>query len=787
MQSQQTSAVECEGYLFDGFEASLKLGTLLQKGERLRVQYLPFRMLIALLERPGELVTKEELARQLWGQQVLGDTDKSLYVMAGKLRQALGDNATEPRFIQTVSGRGYTFIGSVTLVSAAAQEARIPLSAPSPPAGLAADLPSVRASPMSRIVGLPVRVVAAMLITLVGAGTAILLYRYEHRALMTDKEKVVLAAFTNSTGNPDLDQTLAAPMQSQLQESPYLNLISDQRYRAMVKNPEAASIEEELRACVKLDGQVLLKGGISAEGQGYQVTLTAWRCASGKLLTSEKADAASQDSILSALDLATNQMRRRLGESESSLKKFSVSAIQATTASLAALKAFNYGDEMRLKDDSNAAIASYKLAIDLDPQFALAYARLGTLYRNAEQTALSVKFNKQAFDLRSSRASDRERLYIVTHYYEFATGQVDRAIESYNLWHNLYPRDSVPIQNLAGLYLLLGQPDRALELARLAIQEEPAFALHYEMLERAYGNIGDYANAKRLCDDPVHGQMNSMIFHRACFEVAFAQDDEAAMQKQVQWGHGNPEESEIISDSAWVAMYYGKLSQARVLFRKAEQSALKSDSEELAKDIGLDQAMLEAEVGLLPIARTDVDAVLKQPFESASEQAYEARVLARAGNSSLALIVAAKAESAAPLDDLVNSALLPTARAAVDLQRANPAGVLDDLKSRQFDSCICTLNAPGYYRGLAYLQNKQPELAVQQFQQVLDHRALTPSFSIYVVLSQLELGHAKQLMGDSMNANIAYKKVEQTWKDADSGFPPLRRLHEYEASLPVSR
>ena len=160
MQSQQTSAVECEGYLFDGFEASLKLGTLLQKGERLRVQYLPFRMLIALLERPGELVTKEELARQLWGQQVLGDTDKSLYVMAGKLRQALGDNATEPRFIQTVSGRGYTFIGSVTLVSAAAQEARIPLSAPSPPAGLAADLPSVRASPMSRIVGLPVRVVA---------------------------------------------------------------------------------------------------------------------------------------------------------------------------------------------------------------------------------------------------------------------------------------------------------------------------------------------------------------------------------------------------------------------------------------------------------------------------------------------------------------------------------------------------------------------------------------------------------------------------------------------------
>lgn len=785
MQSQQTRALGCEGYLFDSFEASLKLGTLLQKGERLKVQYLPFRMLIALLERPGELVTKEELARQLWGQQTLGDTDKSLYVMAGKLRQVLGDNASEPRFIQTISGRGYTFIGSVTLVASPAQEVILPLSPPSLSAEIAAELLAVRASPIARCVGLPVKLVAAILITLTGAGTATLIYRYEHRALMTGQEKVVLAAFTNSTRNPDLDETLAAPIQSQLQESPYLNLIPDQRYRAMVKNPESASLQDELSACTKLDGQVLLKGAIASAGEGYQIVLTAWRCASGKLLTSEKADAASQDLILAALDIATNHMRRRLGESEESLKKFNVPATQATTASLAALKAFNYGDEMRLKEDSNAAIASYKLAIDLDPQFALAYARLGTLYINTGQIALSVKFSKQAFDLRSSRASDRERLYIVTHYYEFATGQINRAIESYNLWHTLYPRDSVPIQNLADIYLLLGQPDRALALAQQAIQVEPRVALQYEVLERAYVNMGDYADARKLCDDPSHGKRNSMLFHRACFEAAFAQHDEAGMQKQVEWGHGNAEEAEVISDSAWVAMYYGKLSEARVLFRKAEESALQSNSEELAKDIGLDQAMLEAEVGLLPMARVDVQTAAKLPFESASEQAYEARILARTGNTSLALIVAGKAESAAPLDDLVNSAMLPAARGAVDLQKANSAGVLADLESRQFDSCLCTLNAPGYYRGLAFLQNKQPELAVQQFRQVLDHRALTPSFSIYVVLSQLELGHAYQLMGDSKSAETAYLKLEQTWKDADPSFPPRLRLRQFEAELPI--
>jgi DNA-binding winged helix-turn-helix (wHTH) protein/tetratricopeptide (TPR) repeat protein len=787
MQSEQTRALGCEGYLFDSFEASLKLGTLQQKGARLKVQYLPFRMLIALLERPGELVTKEELACQLWGQQILGDADKSLYVMAGKLRQVLGDNANEPRFIQTVSGQGYKFIGSVTPVLAAPQDLTTPLSSTSTSSGLTVDVHSARAVPESTRTSLPVKILAGVLLALFGAGAAILIYGYRHRALMTGQEKIVLADFTNSTGNSDLDQTLSAPLQSQLQESPYLNLIPEQRYRGLVKNPESASLQDELRACVKLDGQVLLKGDISAVEQGYQITLTAWRCVSGKLLTSERANAPSQDSILPALDLATDHMRRRLGEPEDSLRKFNVPAVQATTASLAALKAFNYGDEMRFKGDPNAAIASFKLAIDLDPQFALAYARLGTLYSNTEQFGLSAKSNKQAFELRSSRASDRERLYIVTHYYEFATGQINRAIESYNLWHTLYPRETVPIQNLADLYLLIGQPERALDLAKQSIQQEPAIAIHYELLERAYVNMGDYANARKLCDDLVHGKINSMIFHRACFDAAFAQGDEAAMQRQLQWGHGNAEEGEAISDSAWVAMYYGKLSEAKMLFRKAEQSALDTNSSEFAADIGLDQAMVEAEVGLLPIARTDAQRVLKLPFESASEQAYAARVLARSGNTTLSQIVAGKAERTAPLDDLVNSAMLPTARAAVDLQKANPASALDDLGSRLFDFCICTQKAPGYYRGLAYLQNKQPALAIREFQQVLDHKALTPSFSIYVVLSQLELGHAYQLMGDARNASTAYLKLEQTWKDADPGFPPLQRLRQYEAALLIAK
>ena len=308
-----------------------------------------------------------------------------------------------------------------------------------------------------------------------------------------------------------------------------------------------------------------------------------------------------------------------------------------------------------------------------------------------------------------------------------------------------------------------------------------------EFMAQTYLKLGDYRNVERLCDDPVIGKMNSMNFHRACFEAAFAQDDEIAMDKQLQWAHGSPEEGEALSDSAWVAMRRGKISDAKVLFRKAKDSALQNKSVELAADIELDQATLDADVGLLPAARIEAREVLKLPFESAWEQAYAARALARSGDTSRALIVAKKAASMAPLDDLVNAAMLPTARAAIYIQKDDPTRALQVLEeSRYFDLCGCMLLVPGYYRGLAYLQNKQPALAVREFQQVIDHRFLSPTFSLYLVLSELELGHAFQVLGDSTSANRAYAKVEEAWKDADRDFPPLQKLRQYREQSTTS-
>jgi eukaryotic-like serine/threonine-protein kinase len=780
---------KCEAYLFDCFEASLKRGDLLQRGERLRVQDLPFKMLVALLERPGELVSKEELAQLLWGQEIYTDIDQSLYVMAKKLRRVLGDDANHPRYIKTVSGRGYKFIESVTPVFAPATDLIPRLRPPSMQAEPSDHLRYSRTMPRRSRIPFRVLVLASVTISTVGAAVAISLYRYRHLPLINDQDKVVVAAFANNTGTADLDQTLSAAMESQLEESPYLNIIPEQRYLAAVENTASPSLKDELHACVTLEGQVLLKGGISIVGHVYRVALEAWRCADAKLLTTERSDAASQNSILSALDLATNHMRRRLGESEDSLKKFKVPATQATTASFAALKAFNYGDEMRLKNDLNAAIASYRLAIDLDPQFALAYARLGTMYHNTAQFALSREFYQRAFELRSSRSSDRERLYIVAHYYEFATGQTQRAIEVYELWHTLYPRDPAPIDNLAGQYLMTGRPQRTLSLIQQATQLEPENQGHYVLRTQADLRLGEYAGVSKVCDRATKKLTNGDGFHRACFEAAFARDDQLAMQREMQASHEYSADWIAVADSAWVAMYRGKSSEAATIFREAERTALQNKSVESAADIELDQAMLEAEVGLLPAARMDARAVLKLPFASATEQAYAALALSRAGEkASFAETAAKKAEDMAPLDDVVNSAMLPTARAATFLGKADASGAVLALEpTRAFDLYATMQMAPDYYRGLAYLQAQHPELAAREFQHVIDHRALLPTFSIYLVLSQLELGHAYQLLGDLKSANSSFAKVELAWKDADANFPPLQKLRRYERLPTISR
>jgi eukaryotic-like serine/threonine-protein kinase len=773
MSFTNTSSSACDAYLFGPFELRLRAGVLLRKGKRVRVQELPLQMLLVLLENHGQLVSRRNLQSRLWGHETFVEVDNGLHVVAGKLREALGDHASNPLFIKTISGRGYCFIGEVTPVFDSH--------------------PEVLTEPTSTVLSMetkelvtghrPLSVAIWSVLAIVSlVATSALIYRYVHRPLASDQDRVVVGGFANSTGNSDLDGTLSSAVQLKLQESPYLSMISYQRFRSLVKDPDSAPLKEELHACTSLDGQLLLKGQILALAAGYRILLTAWRCADGRLLTTQKAEADSQATILPALDLATEQMRRRLGESDSSLQKFNVPLMQATTASLTALKAFTLGEEKRSQGLQAESIARYKLAVDLDPQFALAYARLGNVYTNIGQASLSGEYYRKAFDLRN-RTTDRERLYIITHYYAYTTGEIKRAIADYELWRTLYPRDSVPTSNLAVEYLQIGQSQDVVELARKAVQLDPTNKLSYVMLAQAYVKTGDYTNVNALCNDPAQATTDFLGFHEICFQAASAQNDEAVMQRQLQWAHGNPEESELLDDAALVAMYRGKMSEAGRLFAEAKQNALQNNFAESAADIQLNKANIEADFGYTQEARKDAMGALELASGNASEEAFAALALARAGDISRAQSEASKASSQAPLDTILNSAVLASVRAAIQLQRHDSKGAILSLEeARPFDFCDPMRLAPAYYRGLAYLQDKQPQRAIREFQQVADHRTLA-DYPLYVVLSQLEMGRALQLIGDQASAAQAYDEIARIWKDADSGFPPLQELRAYQREV----
>ena len=782
MQAEEPPAPGYEAYRFDSFEVSIRQRMLRQGEKRLNIQELPFNMLLVLLEKPGEVVSKEELAQRLWGQGTFIEVDKSLYVMAAKLRDVLGDNPTQPRFIKTVSGRGYRFVGRVTPVL-------------TPPAETPLDASSVSQNSIqhnhsalhtarhgtrhtARHGARRIALWSSLLVSAM-AVVSFIAYKSFVRPLASDQDRIVVGVFSNNTGNPDLDRNLAAAVRLELQESPYLSLISDRMFRAIIKDANSASLHDELSACTALRGQLLLNGRVTPKGQEFQVELMAWRCSTGRLLTTQRASATSEAAIPGALDQATENMRRRLGESATSIRKFNVPLGQATTASLVAMKAFTLGEEKRSAGESNAAIASFNLAVDLDQQFALAYARLGSLYENSGRSAEARQSYQKAFELRE-RTSDREKLYILTHYYEYVTGETMRAIEDYELWRTLYPRDVVPMNNLAGAYLRIGRPQQALELARGAIRLDPDKSIFYLTLARANFKIGNYGAVKMICNNPVHGTFEFMSFHRLCFFNAFALNDEIGMAKEMKRAQGNPEEYEALDDAAWLAMSQGKISEGTRLFGDAKKSALRNNSPESAADVQLDLANLEADFGLRAAAHKDALGALRLN-KNATELAFSARALARVGDIADAQMEAKSAASLAPLDTILNFAILPSVRAAMLLDHDGKAAVDALNDSRPYDLCNDLELSPAYYRGLAYLQAGETKAAVAEFQQVIDHRYLAES-PVYVRLSKLEMGHAFQILGNNIDASRAFDELDEIWKNADQEFPPLQRLRLYEQS-----
>ncbi|MBB5064460.1 winged helix-turn-helix domain-containing protein [Granulicella mallensis] len=748
-------------------------GVLLQNGERVKLQEQPLQILLRLLETPGELVSREKLWAQLWPEKTPEESDRSLRVAATKLRQALGDNSTAPRYIETVTRRGYQFIGKVT-----------PIGTPAPAEEPSQNLPDEQIQEQTP----QPRYRPALLVLLLGlialAATGLWLYRW-HRAKpllsINDSDMIVVGGVINSTGDHYFDGVLSSALQAKLEESPYLNLVPAEKFRRLVPDSDVASQQDELRACVSLHAQALLRGEILAQSPDYLLKVTVFQCSNGHALATQTDRAKTRDDVLQALNLASEQMRRTLNEPESSLQRFNVPLVQATTGSLGALKAFTQGEKKHLLGLESDSTEDYKLAIALDPEFALAYARLGSVYYNLEEYKVSQQFSQKAFDLRE-HATERERFYIVSRYYS-GTGEIEPEIQTLQLWRKIYPRDPIAANNLADMYLLLGEPEKALGLAETAVQLNPEMDHAYTNLASADLRTGKYAALNQLCNHPIPGKTDSVEFRVACFQGAFAQNDPAGMQAQLEKAKNDPAESEMLASAAWAALYRGQMSQANHLFSEAEQNARANHLGEFAAEVSLDQAALEADLGFPHQSQALARNASHQFPESPTVQAYAALALARSGDTSDALTAATHAAAQAPSDTVLNFAVLASVRAAMQVHKGDPAAAIRELEeTRPFDFCSFMDLSPAYYRGEAYLQTRQFDKAAEEFKRVIGQQASFPE-SPYLVLSQLELGRTFQLREDRVHADLAYRAVADTWKGADRGFPPLQQLHAYQREM----
>jgi tetratricopeptide (TPR) repeat protein len=613
-----------------------------------------------------------------------------------------------------------------------------------------------------------------------------LFYRKPTRSL-TEKDSILLTDFVNTTGDAVFDGTLKQALAVQLEQSPYLNVFPQGRVRNTLKfmgrSPDERITPDLARDICQREGiKAVLNGAISNIGTQYVVDVNAVNCLTGDTLAHEQIPVEKKEQVLGAVGKAASSLRGKLGESLASVKKFDAPVEEATTFSLEALKAFSLGEAERAKGDEFSALPFYKRAVDLDPNFAVAYARLGQVYANMGQEELGVENTKKAFE-RKDRASELEKLYITTHYYDIVTGERDKSIETYELWRRTYPRDSIPTNNLAVFYSLIGKHEESLERALETIRLAPDAALSYQVLGRAYVALNRLAEAKAIRQKQIDLKLDSTTDHRSLYNIAFIEGDAAEMQHQVQWAKGKPDEFVMLDGVAEAAFSAGQIQKGRDPYRQAIENAQAGKFKESAGSITARSAINEARAGNAAQARQQALAALSLD-RSRETLPFAVLALAMAGDLTQASAIADELTKRFPLDTTSVNLWVPMIRAQVELARDSPAKVVELLQPTvPYELGWDARMWPIYIRGQAYLKAKQGPEAAAEFQKILDHRAICVT-SPLCPLSHLQLGRARAMAGDNGGARTAYQDFLAQWKDGDPDVPILKEAKAEYAKLP---
>ncbi len=782
---------------FAGFKLDTRAEELRNGDLLLQLPQQPLQILYLLLEHPGDLVTRNEVRNTLWPDDTFLDFDDGINHAVRRLRDALGDSPEHPRFIQTIPRRGYRFIYPTAIepAPAASTDALTPAAPVTSPATAVTVVPpspgqtAVRERRQSG--NWKVLLSAAVIVAVVIGGT---FYLNSRRVTirLTDKDTIVLSDFNNKTGDSVFDDTLKQGLSVQLEQSPFLALVSEQKVNATLKLMGRAASdrltpEVTREVCQRTGSTTMVTGSIAALGSQYVIGLKAVNCNTGDELAESQEQAGGKEALLKALDAAAVRLRRKLGESPNSVEKYATPLEEATTPSLEALKAYSLGRKADYTKGITAELPFYKKAIDLDPGFAMAYTYMSVAYFNLDELGRASEYARKAYELRQ-KVSERERLTIEGHYYVTATGELEKAAQTFELWHQTYPRESMPLITLGFVSATLGNWENALEDWRAALRLDPNNSGNYYLLSLAYMSLNRLDEAEAVYKQAEERKLEGELLFEGHFWLEFLKGDAAQMGRLVSAALGKTRSEDLmLAMQADTGGWYGKLKNARELTGRAMDSALRNDAKETAAGYQVAAALREVEAGNREQARAEAKAAVRLA-PNRDVRAIAALALARAGDTVAAEKLADELDKAFPLDTLVQRYWLPAVRAAVALERQEPnraielLNVASPIELSSITPSLTIFLCPVYLRGEAYLMFHDGDRAAAEFQKFIDHRGVVMNFP-WGALARLGLARAYALQGDTAKARAAYQDFLTIWKDADPEVPILKEAKAEYAKL----
>jgi DNA-binding winged helix-turn-helix (wHTH) protein/Tfp pilus assembly protein PilF len=767
---------------FGSFEVDLQEGKLTKAGIRIRLQAQPLQILALLLERPGQLVTREEIRQKLWSHDTFVEFDDALNTAVRKLRTALNDSADNPRFLETIPRRGYRFVAPV---------ARTP-----EPETLVPNTPRVRPHPY---------LYPLLFAALILAGVAVAAFRHFHHPVfaITPRDTIVLADFANTTGDPVFDDTLQTALNVSLRQSPFLNLLSGSEVAKTLQQmtrPASTKLTPDVarELCQRSGSKAYLAGSIGSLGSEYVLGLKAANCQNGDTLAQELVTAASKEKVLDALGAAASRLRGELGESLATVQKFDVPLVQATTSSLEALQALSLGRKASDEKGPAAALPFDQHAIALDPNFAMAYRAVGIDYTNLSEMGRAGEYFTKAFQLRE-HASEREKLTINAEYYSYATAELDKGAQTFQEEIEIYPRDEAAYVNLGLVYAAEGQYEKAAEITRQGARLAPDAVSDYENLANYSLALQRFDETRQVIHEAQARKVDDFILHNALYALAFLAADSAAMAEQQQWFASKPEFENVgIALASDTDAHGGHVAKARELIKRAVHSAVRADNKENGAVYLAITAQREAAFGNTEQARQMAADALKLAPASQGAESEAALAFALAGDTTRAESLAQHLKKRFPLDTQMQALWLPAIQAQLALDKREPAVALDILQAGspiEFGqipfvnniSCLYSV----YVRGEAFLAAGQGNAAATEFQKILDHSGIV--WNCWTgALAHLGVARANALQSRTspaggeaarLRALAAYKDFLTLWKDADDDVPILKQAKAEYAKL----